>query len=376
MAQSSLTIKAHFRNLKDPRRKHGQRHRFLDIIVIAICAVIAGANSWTDIAAFGRRRRAWLQRFLDLPSGIPSHDTFERVFQLLNPAAFQACFRQWMLTLAETVGCTQIAIDGKTLRGSGSADLGPLHLVSAWATANHLSLGQVAVAAKSNEITAIPKLLDLLDLRGALVTIDAMGCQKAIAAKIREGGGHYVLTVKDNQEHLLNDIRDCLIRADERDYRGVTVDRYATLEEGHGRQEKRSYLILHEPAGMGERAAWRDLRVIGLCYSERTVNGVTGMETRYFIGSKKASARYYGQALRNHWRIENCLHWQMDVGFREDEQRTRERHAAQNMALLRRLAVGLLKRAGTGSIANKRLQAAWDTDFLEEVVRGSGSLVD
>ncbi|OAI45627.1 hypothetical protein AYO44_12620 [Planctomycetaceae bacterium SCGC AG-212-F19] len=376
MAHVSLSIKAHFRNLKDPRRKHGQRHRFLDIMVIAICAVIAGANSWTDIAAFGRRRRAWLQRFLDLPNGIPSHDTFERVFQLLNPAAFQACFRQWMLALVETVGCTQIAIDGKTLRGSGSADLGPLHLVSAWATANHLSLGQVAVAAKSNEITAIPKLLDLLDLRGALVTIDAMGCQKAIAAKIREGGGHYVLTVKDNQEHLLADIRDCLIRADERDYRGVTVDKYQTVEEGHGRQEKRSYLILHEPEGMRERAAWRDLRVIGLCYSERTVNGVTGTETRYFIGSKKATARCYGQALRNHWRIENCLHWQMDVGFREDEQQTRERNAAQNMALLRRLAVGLLKRAGTGSIANKRLQAAWDTDFLEEVVRGSGSLVN
>lgn len=374
MAQSSLSIKAHFRNLKDPRRQHGRQHRLLDIVVIAICAVIAGANSWTDIAAFGRRRQAWLKRFLDLPNGIPSHDTFERVFRLIDPQAFQTGFRHWMLALAESVGCRQIAIDGKVLRGSGSAALGPLNVVSAWATANHMSLGQVAVDALSNEITAIPELLKLLDLHGALVTIDAIGCQKAIAEQIRAGGGHYVLTVKDNQERLLADIQDCVNRAAENDFAGVTVDQYETVEQGHGRREERSYLVLHDPDGIRDQDVWRDLRVIGICHCARTVNGTTSEETRYFIGSKKAGARYYGQALRNHWRIENCLHWQLDVGFREDENRTRERNAAQNMALLRRLAVTLLKRTGTGSIANKRLQAAWDTDFLEEVVRGAANL--
>jgi predicted transposase YbfD/YdcC len=375
MATSSLSVKVHFRKLRDPRRKHGQRHRFLDVIVIAICAVIAGSNCWTDIAAFGRRRHAWLKRFLALPNGIPSHDTFERVFQLISPQAFGACFQQWMLVLAETVGCTHIAIDGKTLRRSGSSDLGPLHLVSAWATKNHLSLGQVAVDAKSNEITAIPQLLELLDLHGALVTIDAIGCQKEIAAKIRAGGGHYVLTVKDNQENLLTDIQECMAQADEDDFAKIDHDTYTSVSEGHGRRERRSYTIIRDPVGIRNRHAWRDLKVIGMCYSERTVQGKTSEEARYFIGSKKASARYYAQALRDHWRIENCLHWQMDVSFREDENRTRERNAAQNMALLRRLAVTLLKRTPTpGSIANKRLQAAWDTDFLQEVLQASAKI--
>jgi predicted transposase YbfD/YdcC len=376
MAKSSLSLKAHFRKLKDPRRKHGQRHRFLDILVVAICGVIAGANSWTDIAEFGRRRLCWLKRFLDLPNGIPSHDTFERVFQLIDPRMFEACFRQWMLAVAETVGCTHIAIDGKTLRRSGSSGLGPLHLVSAWATKNHLSLGQVAVETKSNEITAIPQLLELLELRGALVTIDAIGCQKEIAAAIRNRGGHYVLTVKDNQENLLTDIQQCFAQAAEKDFEGVDHDTYEMREEGHGRQEYRSYTILRNPTGIRNQAAWRDLTVIGMCYSERTVNGQTSEEARYFIGSKTATARHYGNALRNHWRIENSLHWQLDVSFREDEQRTRERNAAQNMALLRRLGITLLKRTpGPGSIANKRLQAAWDTDYLQEVVHRSASLV-
>ncbi|MGH7962955.1 MAG: ISAs1 family transposase [Candidatus Binatia bacterium] len=376
MSRPSLSIKSHFRNLKDPRRRHGQRHRFLDIITIAICAVIAGSNSWTDIAAFGRRRHAWLKRFLALPNGIPSHDTFERVFQLINPQVFAACFRQWMLALAGTVGNRHIAIDGKTLRSSGSADLGPLQLVSAWATKNHLSLGQVAVASDSNEITAIPRLLELLDIHGALVSIDAIGCQKEIADKIRQGGGHYVLTVKGNQENLFNDIQHCIAEAAENDFADVDHDSYETVEQGHGRQEKRSYLIIRNPEGIHDQEEWRDLNVIGMWYHERTVNGVTSEEARYFIGSKKTSARSYGEALRNHWRIENCVHWQLDVSFREDENKTQERHAAQNMAQLRRLAVTLLKRVGQGSIANKRLQAAWDTDLLEEVLQGSAKLAN
>jgi predicted transposase YbfD/YdcC len=377
MATSSLSIKKHFVLLRDPRRRHRRLHRLLDIIVIAICAVVADCDSWTDIAAFGRRRQAWLKRFLALPHGIPSHDTFERVFGLIDPQAFQACFRQWMLALAEALGVKQVAIDGKTLCGSGapSAHLGPLHLVSAWATKNHISLGQVAVDAKSNEITAIPALLELLDLHGALVTIDAMGCQKEIAAKIREGGNHYVLTVKDNQPNLLADIQACLEQALDTDFDGLDYDTYESEEQGHGRQERRSYTIIRDPEGIRDRDAWRDLRVIGMCYSERTRQGKTSEEVRYFIGSKRAGARYYGKALRGHWGIENSLHWQLDVSFHEDADRTQERNAAQNMGLLRRLAVTLLKREPSkGSIACKRKQAGWDTNLLEAVLRTSANL--
>ncbi|HEV3255930.1 MAG TPA: ISAs1 family transposase [Gemmataceae bacterium] len=377
MATSSLSIKKHFVLLRDPRRRHRRLHRLLDIIVIAICAVVADCDSWTDIAAFGRRRQGWLKRFLALPHGIPSHDTFERVFGLIDPQAFQACFRQWMLALAEALGVKQIAIDGKTLCGSGapSAHLGPLHLVSAWATKNHISLGQVAVDAKSNEITAIPALLELLDLHGALVTIDAMGCQKEIAAKIREGGNHYVLTVKDNQPNLLADIQACMEQALDTDFAGLDYDTYETEEQGHGRQERRSYTIIRDPEGIRDRDAWRDLHVIGMCYSRRTRQGKTSEEVRYFIGSKRAGARYYGKALRGHWGIENSLHWQLDVSFHEDADRTQERNAAQNMGLLRRLAVTLLKREPSkGSIACKRKQAGWDTNLLEAVLRTSANL--
>ena len=207
---SSLSIKSHFRKLRDPRRRHCREHRFLDIIVTAMCAVIGNADSWRAIALWGRTHETWLKRFLALPNGIPSHDTFRRLFERLDSTAFQACLRQWLLELSGVLKVSHIAIDGKTLRSSGSSTLGPLHLVSAWATQYHVSLGQVAVNAKSNEITAIPQLLEALDLHGALVTIDAMGCQKAIAKKIVERGGDYALTVKDNQEHLREDIEECV----------------------------------------------------------------------------------------------------------------------------------------------------------------------
>src|SRR6516162_10120197 len=241
----ALSIPKYFRKLKDPRRAHRRLHRLQDIIVIALCAVIAGAQDWQEIETFGRKRLAWLKRFLPLPNGSPAHDTFERVFDRLNPRAFQACFRSWVQALQEALKIKHVAIDGKTLRGSGSAQLGPLHLVSAWATAQRLSLGQVAVDTKSNEITAIPALLELLDLKGALVTIDAMGCQKDIAAKVVAGGGDYALTVKDNQPHLLEDIQACFERALDQDFAGQEHDTYATRERGHGREEYRCYTVLH-----------------------------------------------------------------------------------------------------------------------------------
>lgn len=370
---AGLSIREYFTKLKDPRRQHRRLHHLQDILVIALCAVIAGAQDWQEIETFGRKRRDWLKGFLRLPNGIPSHDTFERVFDRLNPHAFQACFRDWVRAIQEALPIRHVAIDGKTLRGSGSAKLGALHLVSAWATAQSLSLGQVAVAEKSNEITAIPALLDLLEVNGALITIDAMGCQKAIAKKIVERGGDYILTVKDNQQHLLEDIQQTMSEAFDA---GFENDRYETQECGHGRQEYRSYIILRNLEGLRQRDQWAGLTTIGMCYSERTVQGVTSEEVRYFIGSNAtADAKFYGTALRNHWRIENTLHWQLDVTFQEDRNRVTKRRAAENLALLRRLTLSLLKAHPEKlSIAKKRFAAALDTDFLEEVLRGDGIL--
>src|SRR5215472_5670314 len=286
--QPDLSISKFFAKLQDPRRAHRRLHRLQDILVIALCAVIAGAQDWQQIVTFGRKRHDWLSGFLELPNGIPSHDTFERVFDRLKPQAFQACFRDWVQAISAALRIKHIAIDGKTLRGSGAAKLGPLHLVSAWATAQRLSLGQVAVAAKSNEITAIPALLDLLDVQGALVTIDAMGCQKAIAQKIIDQGGDYILTVKENQEHLLADIQQSFVQACESDFAGLHHDTYETRERGHGRDEYRCYTLLRHTAGLRHGEDWAGLTTIGFCYSERTVNGVTTEELRYFIGSKRA----------------------------------------------------------------------------------------
>ncbi|MGH3481560.1 MAG: ISAs1 family transposase [Nocardioidaceae bacterium] len=374
-SQPDLSIPRFFRKVKDPRRTHRRLHQLQDILVTALCAVIAGAQDWQEIETFGRKRIDWLQRFLELPNGIPSHDTFERVFDRLDPHAFQACFRDWVRAVQQALRIKHVAIDGKTLRGSGSANLGPLHLVSAWATAQRLSLGQVAVDAKSNEITAIPALLDLLDLNGALVTIDAMGCQKAIAGKIIERGGDYILTVKDNQPHLLADIQQSLVRACETDFAGLEHDTYETHERGHGREEYRCYTVLHHTGGLSQADEWAQLTTIGVCYSERVVQGVSSEEARYFIGSKKARAKVYGKALRGHWGIENSLHWQLDVTFDEDANRVTKRNAAENLALLRRLTLSLLQAHPEKlSIAKKRFAAALDPDFLEEILQADGIL--
>ena len=373
--RSDLSIPQYFAKLKDPRRAHRRLHHLQDIIVIALCAVIAGAQDWQQIETFGRKRRDWLRGFLELPNGIPSHDTFERVFDRLKPQAFQACFREWVQAVSAALRIKHVAIDGKTLRGSRSAKLGPLHLVSAWATAQHLSLGQIAVDAKSNEITAIPALLELLDLNGALVTMDAMGCQKAIAQKIVDRGGHYALTVKDNQEHLLQDIQQQFEKALDTDFACLEHDTYATREQGHGREEYRWYAVLHTTEGIRHADAWAGLTTIGMCYSERTVRGETTTEVRYFIGDKKASAKYYGSGLRHHWGIENNLHWQLDVNFGEDGSRVRKRNAAENLALLRRLTLSLLTaHPSKDSIARKRFAAALDPSFLEEILQADGIL--
>jgi predicted transposase YbfD/YdcC len=365
------SIKKHFRTLPDPRVVGRTRHLLIDVIVMAICGVIGNCDDWPDIALFARQREGWFKRFLKLPGGVPSHDTFERVFAALDPRAFERCCVAWLRDVADLVGVGHIAIDGKTQRGSAGSALGALHLVSAWATQAQLTLGQVAVDGKSNEITAIPQLLELLDLHGALVTIDAIGCQKAIAKKIVDGGGDYVLVVKGNQERLLEDIQQTVGKALDGELPEGVVRQCTTKEQGHGRQEERSCVVVQHVNGIRGRQAWPHLTTVGMCCRERTINGETSSEVWYFIGSRRMGARRYAQALRGHWGIENNLHWQLDVSFSEDDSRIENRHGAANFGLLRKMALGLLKRhPRKDSIARKRKTAALDPEFLAETLAG------
>jgi predicted transposase YbfD/YdcC len=369
------SLRKHFRGLPDPRVVGRTRHLLFDIIVMAICGVIGNCDDWPDIALFAQKREAWFKRFLKLPGGLPSHDTFERVFAALDSRAFERCCLEWLREVAGLVGVGHIAIDGKTLRGSASAELRPLHLVSAWASQANLSLAQVAVDGKSNEITAIPPLLALLDLNGALVTIDAIGCQKAIAKQIVAGGGDYVLIVKGNQEHLLEDIQETVAQALDGEFPKRAVRTHTTRDEGHGRQEERSCVVVEHVAGIRDRRAWPHLTTVGMCRRERTVNGQTSEEVYYFIGSRRMAARRYAQALRQHWGIENNLHWQLDVSFHEDASRIENRHGAGNFALFRKLALALLKQhPRKDSIARKRKTAALDPEFLAETLAGATNL--
>ena len=372
------SVGRHFRTLKDPRRKHRQRYRLLSLVVVALCAVIANCDDWQKVEVFARERREWLATFLDIPTRTPSHDTFERLFDRLDPDVLQRCLLGWIQAISGELKIDHIAIDGKTLCHSGSPTrgLGALHLVSAWATTHGLSLGQVAVDGKSNEITAIPRLLELLTVKGALVTIDAMGCQKEIAKKIVEAGGDYILPVKGNQEHLQADIEAAVINVLEMGVEGRDYESFETEEKGHGRHEKRHYTILSVPKeGIRNKELWEKLAVIGVCYRERTCKGKTSEETVYFIGSRVMSAKMYGKALRNHWKIENELHWQLDVTFGEDANRVQQKTEAMNLALLRKVALMLLREdESKGSIATKRCKAALNPDFLAQILSGSQKL--
>ena len=374
MSQSKLSIVAHFAAHKDPRREHCKLHLLKDIVTIALCAVIAGAQSWQQIETFGIAKQDWLKGFLPLPNGIPSHDTFRRVFCLLNPRAFEDCFVSWMNAACDTCGLQRIHIDGKTLRGSRRKTkdgLCPaLHLVSAWAGANHLTLGQVAVEGKSNEITAIPKLLDLLDLKGCIVSIDAIGCQKDIAKKIVEQGGDYILQVKENQPTLLEDIKACFDKAGEAEFEGVRWDGCDTFEsKGHGREEERIYTVIYDPQGLSTKEEWQDLEAIMQVYRRRRVAGKESEEWHYYISSSDAVAKVLAEAVRGHWSIENNLHWVLDVVFKEDACRTQDENAASNLALLRKIALSLLKRMpGKESMPTRRMHAAWDDTYLEKIV--------
>jgi predicted transposase YbfD/YdcC len=373
MARKPATLLDHFSDLEDQRVERTKLFPLSEIIAIALCAVIGGAESWVQVVLFGRSKIDWFRRFLVLEHGIPSHDTFARVFALLDPRQIQEGFQEWIAGLCAGVPLKQVAIDGKTLRGSGKGKGGArqaLHLVHAWAVEQHLLLGAVATDAKSNEITAIPKLLELLDLHGAFVTIDAMGCQKEIAEQIRAQGGDYVLAVKENQPHLHEDIQRYWLAALGQEFAGVNHSYAQAQETGHGRREARMCWVFPDVAAVRDRELWRDLRSIVVVVTEREVGGKSVSETRYYICSRKAGAKTMLSVTRGHWGVENSLHWVLDVTFAEDAGRIADLREAENLALLRRLALSALKRANGGkdSIRAKRMRAGWDNDFLTEVI--------
>lgn len=366
----------YFEDLPDPRIDRSKRHALLDMLILALCATLGGASGWADIERFGKAKLDFFRRFLPLPNGIPAHDTFGRVFARLDPAALLACIQRWLAAFRAAAERELVAIDGKTLRGSfdTAARQSPLQLVSAWATEARLVLGQVAVAADSNEITAIPLLLELLDLRGCIVTIDAMGCQKDIAAAIRAREADYVLTVKGNQGTLYEDIAAFFIDGLEQDFAGVAHRRCKTRDDKHGRHETRYYTVVAVPEAIRERHTWCDLRSIGMVYAERSVGEEEEPEgeTRFFISSLAPQVRTFARAVRGHWGIENRLHWSLDVTFAEDQSRVRKDHGPANLGMLRRLALSILQQdtSSKDSLRGKRLSAGWDEERLLKILTG------
>jgi predicted transposase YbfD/YdcC len=376
MPDQELSLAHHFAGLTDPRVDRTKLHGLLDIVTIAICAVVAGADSWDHIEQFARAKHAWLKSFLSLPNGVPSHDTIARVFARLDPDQFQRCFLGWIGALQEATDRRVIAIDGKTLRRSFDRAKGKsaLHLVHAWATANHLLLGQVAVDEKSNEITAIPELLKVLELSGAIVTIDAMGCQKEIARTIRDEGADYLLALKANHEHLYEQVKAFWEEAYRRGFKGYEVMSYhRQWNEGHGRFEARRCWATSDLSWLVGRGEWEGLRSVVFVESERFVGESLAVEERYYLSSLPADAELLNEAARSHWAVENSLHWVLDVTFHEDASRIRKENAPENFGLLRRLALCLLKRdrSSKGSIKGKRLRASWDEDYLLQVLCGN-----
>ncbi len=366
-------LAACFTGLEDPRETRRCDHQLIDILVIAVCAVIACAESWEDIELYGRSKQAWLETFLALPNGIPSHDTFRRVFMLLDPDAFEACFARWAHSLMGKVGREVVAIDGKTVRRSGSRrhDHGPLHLVSAWASDQGLVLGQREVDSKSNEITAVPELLDTLHLDGCIVTLDAMGCQKDIAARIRAEGADYLLVLKADHgrafeaahEHFE---RSCFGRGSG----GRPV--FDAFDESHGRPVRRRVFVDPAAKDLEPLHGWPDLSMVLAVETIRGVNGTGKVEAeiRYFLTSCGDDPAVLVRAIRRHWSVENALHWVLDVIFREDDSRVRDRTAARNFALLRKIALNLVARdrSGRSSLRGRRKRAAWNDDYMLQII--------
>ena len=376
-------IVRHFTELEDPRSHVNRLHLLVDVIVISLLGVLAGADGPLAIATWAAAQEEWLKRHLRLPAGIPSRDTIARVLHSLKPSAFQKCFAAWLSSFQEEPSIApkdqqetplrQIALDGKCLRRSHARNrgLGAMYLVSAWATDKGISLGQLAVEEKSNEITAIPQLLDQLDLTGAVVTIDAAGCQRNIADEIIAGGGDFVLALKGNQETLYRDVTDLFAKRLAEDFRDTPVSRHQECESGHGRTEERHYYQISVPTDFPQREKWTGLKTFGLAIRRCTKNGKETIEHRYYISSLARHGRRFAGCVRDHWSIENKLHWVLDMTFREDESRVRDRCLADNLGWLRRMALTLLKQyPGKDSLAMKRRMAGWSVDFLMQVLIG------
>lgn len=373
--QSVASITEHFSSLEDPRLERNKEHAMIDILSIAICAVICGADDFMAIERFGKSKQAWLGSFLKLPNGIPSHDTFNRVFSLISPKKFQACFTNWVQAIVPAVEADIVAIDGKTLRRSydRQSNKAAIHMVSAWAAKNRVVLGQVKTQEKSNEITAIPELLQALEITGCMVTIDAMGCQKAIAKTIVDKGADYVLALKGNQDKLHREVEALFEQANEEGFDTIQADYYESRETNRGREEIRRHWTTHCLGQISNKAAWESLRVVGMVESQRCVDGETTLEYRYYIASlEENNAERFADAVRSHWGIENSLHWVLDVAFREDDSRIRTGNGQENFALLRHIALNLLQQETSAKVGikNKRLSAGWDDKYLAKVLSG------
>ena len=368
------SIRPYFSGLPDPRCRRGRRHELSELVIIAILAVICCTDNWQEVAQFARAKRKWLKTFLELPHGIPSHDTFGRVFAAIKPEAFERCFLAWIAALARVRPGQLIAIDGKTLRRSFDRASGKaaIHMISAWSSANGLGFGQLATQAKSNEITAIPKLLELLDVRGAVVSMDAMGCQKEIARKIVENGGEYLFSLKGNQSMMHEEVAWWLDHAIAGQMREARLDYDQHVDKGHGRRESRQVWCTEQVDWFADRAQWAGLSsLIAVDGQRQWADGRIEKERRYFISRLKGvTARRFGQLIRSHWQVENSLHWSLDVSFNEDASRIRNGYAAENFSRLRRIALNLLKRETTEKVGikAKRLRAGWDEDYRLQVL--------
>jgi predicted transposase YbfD/YdcC len=371
MSDNGKSIQDLFSNITEPRDTN-KRHKLLDIITIALCAIICGCDGWEQIEEFGKAKREWFRKFLDLPYGIPGHDTFRRVFAAINPDEFQKSFIDWMEAIQIITEGEIIAIDGKTLRRSHdkSSNKKAIHMVSAWASENSMVLGQVKTEEKSNEITAIPKLLNLLDIKGCIVTIDAMGCQKDIAGQIIDQGGDYVLSLKGNQGRLHEEIKFFFEDALEDNFKGINYSYHETVDGDHGRIETRRYWSISDLDWLTDKGMWKALSTVVMVERTREINDESSSEISFYISSMDNKPENLANAIRSHWGIENSLHWVLDISFREDESRIRQKNAPENMAVLRHFALNLLKKESSKkrSIKMKRLRAGWDEQYLTQIL--------